>query len=89
MPLTSCFFEAAREEIETRLRNTSLRVACALIDEGDFAGASSLLRRWQNSIPDDEEFAELLVVALQRQGHPAEAERVTIAAAYETIGAER
>lgn len=82
------FFEAAREEFETRLRNTSLRVARALIEESDFAGAASLLRRWQRVIPDDEECAELLIDALQCQGNHAEAERVRIAAAYGAVGAE-
>lgn len=69
-------FEAAREEIETMLRGLAIRVARALLREGDTQNAVRLLNNILQAMPEDEEAAELLQQSLAEQGKTTEAERV-------------
>ena len=70
------FFEAARSELEWRLRSTLLRGATALAEAGDPAGATHLLELGRTAMPGDEEIVEQLVAMLERQGKFVEAERL-------------
>ncbi|MBL7989448.1 MAG: AAA family ATPase [Chlorobi bacterium] len=72
------YFEAVREDFETRLRGATVDIAKALIREGDAAGAEEILRIGFEWLPDDEEIAELLQQALIADNRRAEAERVKL-----------
>jgi len=67
-------FEAIREDIESRLHETLLRVAEVALREGDARAAAGLLAAGLDIMPEDESIAELLLVALERQGRRAEGE---------------
>ncbi len=69
-------FEAAREEFEIRLRDAVIDVSRELLHEGDAESAREILRRSFDSMPDDEEIAELLRDTLAAMGRHVEAERV-------------
>lgn len=75
------FFEAAREDFETELRATTLRVARALAREEDHNAAERILGRAFAAMPDDEELAELLQGSLVALGKRTEATRVGMKAA--------
>ncbi len=77
------FFEAIREDFENRLRRTVIDVAKALLLAADAVGASELLRRAVEIMPDDEELVDLLCDALERMGQRAEASRVRMRASDE------
>jgi DNA-binding SARP family transcriptional activator len=68
------FFEAARDDFETKLRRTVIDVATALLQEEDAARAEEVLRRASETIPGDEDFGALLHQALIALGRRAEAE---------------
>ena len=74
------FFEAAREDFEYALRTAIVDVARALLAEGDPAGAVETLTSGFESMPEDEEIAELLREALTRVGRRTDAERVRLRA---------
>ena len=74
--LYETFFEAMREDVETRLRAATLAVARRLLAERDAGGAEAILERAFGSTPDDEEIAELYCESLESQGRRTEAERV-------------
>jgi DNA-binding SARP family transcriptional activator len=80
------FFEAAREDFENELRTTIIRVARGLLQEGDPTIAEEVLRRAFDTMPDDEDLAELLCSALAQLGRRAEAERVRMRAAEAVAG---
>lgn len=69
-------FEAAREEIETMMRDVTLRTARALLREGDTENATRLLNNILEAMPEDEEISELLQQGLSQRGKRTEAERV-------------
>lgn len=70
------FFEAAREDFETSLRATTIKLSRALSREGDSAAAEEVLQLAFAAMPDDEEIAELLQEALIALGKRTEAKRV-------------
>lgn len=70
------YFEAVREDFETRLRGAAVDIATVLLREGDAVGAEQLLRISFEWLPDDEELANLLQQALIADNRRAEAERV-------------
>ena len=70
------FFEAAREDFESGLRTTTIKLARALKREGDSAAAEEILRLAFAAMPDDEEIAELLQEALIAMGKRTEAKRI-------------
>jgi hypothetical protein len=72
------FFEAAREDFETGIRNAVIRLSRELINEGDLDNAELLLRRAYDVIPDDPDFSRILVETLLSIGKRMEAERVRI-----------
>ena len=72
------FFEAARDDFESRMRGTALRLGRALMREGDAAGAEELLRAGLKAMPDESELAELLGEALSALGKRVEAERLRL-----------
>jgi tetratricopeptide (TPR) repeat protein len=72
------FFEAARDDIEYKLRWLIIATARGLLDEGDPAAAEELLRRGLEAIPDDAELIDLLAQSLSRVGRRIEAERLRI-----------
>lgn len=72
------FFEAARDDIEYKLRWLVLATARRLLDEGDPAAAQGLLRMGLEAIPDDDELIDLLAQSLSRVGRRIEAERLRI-----------
>lgn len=74
-------FEAAREEIESMMRETTLRTARALLREKDTENATRLLSNSLAAMPEDEEISELLQQGLSEQGKRTEAERVRMTAA--------
>jgi len=74
------FFEALREDIENRLRETLIDLADTLLREGDVVGAEQILQRGFSWMPDDEEIADLLRRALVALNQRAEAERVRMQA---------
>ncbi|MCC7439281.1 MAG: AAA family ATPase [Armatimonadetes bacterium] len=77
------YFEAVREDFETRLRGVTVDIAKALLREGDAAGAEEVLRIGFEWLPEDEELAELLQQALIADNRRAEAERVRLQIAGE------
>jgi DNA-binding SARP family transcriptional activator len=70
------FFESAREDFENELRSVVIRVAQALIREGDAAAAEQVLAHAFQAMPDDEDVAELLQQVLRDLGKRAEAVRI-------------
>lgn len=70
------FFEAARDDFESRLRTTVLQVARGLGREGDIAGGAQILNRAAISMPGDDEIALALAESLARLGHRTEAKRI-------------
>lgn len=66
------FFEAAREDFETRVRSSVIRVSRALLAENDPQSAETVLSRAYRGMPEDEEIAELLRDALVRLARSAE-----------------
>lgn len=70
------FFEAAREDFESEIRHTTIRLARALNREGDNGAAEEVLRLAFAAMPDDEEIAELLQETLIALGKRAEAKRI-------------
>lgn len=54
------YFESAREDFETYLRNAIYDVAHALVNEEDYSAAEQLLRLGLDWLPDDEEISLLL-----------------------------
>ena len=76
--LYDTYFEAAREDFETRLRNAVVDVGRALLREGDTSGAEEVLERGYEWLPEDEEIGELLRNALVAADRRAEAERIRL-----------
>jgi DNA-binding SARP family transcriptional activator len=74
------FFEAARQDFELLLRETTIAVARAFLLEEDASSAAKVLRLAIASAPGDDELSELLADALIRSGKRAEARRVKIGA---------
>lgn len=72
------FFEAAREDFETRLRSTVMKVAQGLVREGDAASAEAILRRAFDAMPGDEELGSLLGEVLVQLDKRIEAQRVRL-----------
>jgi len=72
------FFEAAREDLESRIRTLTLRVAKGLLHEGDAASAEGVLRRAFTAMPEDEEIAAQLADVLIQLGKRIEAQRVRL-----------
>ncbi len=72
------FFEAARDDFESRIRRLVVRLARALMREEDAASAEELLRCGLAAMPDEPELVELLVEALTTLGKRVEAERLRI-----------
>lgn len=70
------FFEAAREDFESRLRTIVLLVARGLGREGDVAGAAQILNRAVIAMPGDEEISLALAESLAQLGRRTEAERI-------------
>ncbi len=70
------FFEAARDDFESRLRSIVLLVARGLSREGDVAGAAQILNRAVISMPGDDEVSLALAEALTQLGRRTEAERI-------------
>lgn len=77
------YFEAVREDFETRLRGATVDISRMLLREGDAAGAEEILRIGFEWLPDDEEIAELLQQALIADDRRGEAERVKLRLAGE------
>lgn len=71
-------FEALRDDFDARIRKVTLELAKRLLVEGDSYSAASLLKRYFDVIPHDEEVAELLTRSLEETGQKAEAERINI-----------
>ena len=76
--LYETFFEAAREDLENRIRTTAIRVGRGLFLAGDAASAEAVFRRALVTIPDDEELQQLLRQALESLGKRIEIERMKI-----------
>ena len=76
--LYDTLFEALRDDFDARLRKTTLDLSRRLLGEGDTQSAISVLRRYFDAIPDDNEIAGLLRDALVQLGQSGEAERVRI-----------
>lgn len=76
--LYETFFEAAREDLENRIRTTAIRVGRGLLLAGDAASAEAVLRRALVTIPDDEELQQLLRQTLESLGKRIEIERMKI-----------
>jgi DNA-binding SARP family transcriptional activator len=70
------FFEAARDDFENRMRDTTLKAVRALLNESDPTSAEELLRRAAAVMPGDTEIAELLAATLAQTGRRTEAERL-------------
>lgn len=66
------FFQAARDDFEIEVRRTLLSVARLLQQEGDLEEAEILLRRVNETLPDDDEVLQELVVVLKLMGRSAE-----------------
>jgi hypothetical protein len=79
------FFEAAREEFETELRNNAIDVATELLRQGAAADAEEVLHRTLEVMPGDEDLAELLRDVLKRQGKHTEAARVKMRSAIDAM----
>lgn len=77
--LYDSFFEALREDLETRLRSLLLDMARTLLHEEDAVTAEELLHRGFERFPDDEEIAKLLQESLRGKENRADAERVRLA----------
>ncbi len=71
------FFEAMREDLENRLRATTLNTARLALRRDDPDGAERVLRPGVAALPGDEELADLLAEALRTMNRRAEAERLT------------
>ena len=84
--LYDTYFEAAREDFETRLRNAVVDVGRALLREGDTSGAEEVLERGYEWLPEDEEIGELLRNALVAADRRAEAEGIRLRTMIETAG---
>ncbi len=69
-------FEAMRDEVEGRQRETGLRLATALLEQEDGITAEKVARLLLHRMPEDEEIADLLHAALMHQGRLVDAERV-------------
>ena len=72
------YFEALREDLETRMRALIVEVGKALLREGDTDGAEQVLAIGSDWLPDDEELGELLCQALIQSDRRAEAERIRL-----------
>ncbi|MDB5036458.1 MAG: hypothetical protein JWQ98_3699 [Chlorobi bacterium] len=72
------FFEALRDDFESEMRDTIVKVAKGLLLENDPKSAEDLLRRGMETVPEDEELAAHLRDALVMLGKRAEAERIRI-----------
>lgn len=70
------FFEAARDDFEHRLRQAIVEIGRGMIAMEDAGGAEPFLRKAFESLPGDEEIADLLRTALIGTGNRIEAERV-------------
>jgi hypothetical protein len=70
------FFEAMRDDFESRLRSAVLKTGRLALVEGDAESAERLLRRGVAALAGDEDVADLLAEALVAQSRSAEAERV-------------
>ena len=70
------FFESLRDDFELRIRTITLDICGALAAERDHARAEEILRVAYNTMPGDEEIAELLEQTLIALGKKAEATRV-------------
>lgn len=70
------FFEAAREDLEYRLRRCVVDAGRGMLEMGDAAGAEPFLRKAFDALPGDEEIADMLRRALEESGNRIEAERV-------------
>ena len=70
------FFEALRDELETRIRNLLLELGEQLVAEGDQQGAKRLLERGLGLFPNDEDIGDLLHRLLMNEGNLVEAERL-------------
>ena len=55
------YFEAARDRIETSMRDLVVRLVKRLVAERDFEQSEALLRRALDAMPEDEELQELIV----------------------------
>lgn len=75
------FFEAAREELECRLRRSLVRIGESLLMEGDVAGAEEILRTAVDALPGDDELRELLEESLEERGKLVETELLRTSAA--------
>lgn len=78
------FFEAARDDFESRLRHAVIDVAETLLREEDPLRAEEVLRRALETIPGDEDLSLLLQQALVALGRSAEARLVARRAAHAT-----
>lgn len=74
------FFEAARDDFETRMRGMVLRLSRALMREEDALSAEELLRAGLAAMPEEPELVDLLVDALTALGKRVEAERLRLTA---------
>ena len=67
------FFEAARSDFEVRMRGVLFSAIRLMRQEGDLEGATELLKKLLESMPNDEEVAEELIDVLQVLGRSTEA----------------
>ncbi|MCC7438811.1 MAG: AAA family ATPase [Armatimonadetes bacterium] len=72
------YFEALREDLETRMRALIVEVGKTLLREGDPVGSEQVLAIGFDWLPDDEELGELLCQSLIQSGRRAEAERIRL-----------
>lgn len=70
------FFEAVRDDFESRLRSLVLSVARGLVREGDAAGAALVLEKGIVAMPGDEEIGGALADAFTLLGRRTQAERI-------------
>jgi tetratricopeptide (TPR) repeat protein len=80
------FFEAAREDFDYRLRRAVIETSGRLLHEGETEIAETILRRGFESLPGDDEIAELLQATLVRTGRHVEASRVRMKAVEAEAG---
>jgi hypothetical protein len=77
------YFEAVREEIEFGIRSAIIDLAERLLGENEQKIAETVLRRGFESLPGDEEIAELLQRTLTVEGEYVEAELVRMRSSNE------
>ena len=70
------FFESMREEFETWIRRTTLRMVQLLNEEHDVVSATHLLKHLQEIIPEDDEVTERFAEMLEKGGNKVEASRI-------------